>query len=142
MATTGLEVIDRSLHTTHVWLDEIMEALGPDRQFAWHVLGSVLRCLRDRMTPELAAHLGAQLPLVVRGAYYDRYQPSKMPEKIRSLDEFLEKLADDLSWTRPVDVRDAFRAVCRVLDKHIEPNQADKVWEALPEEIRRVAKPN
>lgn len=142
MAMTGLETFDRSLHITHVWLDEIMETMGPDRQVAWHVLGGVLRSLRDRLTPDLAAHLGAQLPLVVRGAYYDHYQPSKMPEKIRSWDEFQSKLEEELSGTRPVDVSDAFRTVCRVLDRHVEANQAEKVWEALPEDIRRVAEPN
>lgn len=141
MASTGLDVIDRTLHTTNAWLDEIMESLGPDRQFAWHVLGGVLRCLRDRLSPELAANLGAQLPLLVRGAYYDRYQPARMPEKIRSSDAFLEKISKELSWTRPIDVRDALRAVCRVLDKHVEPSQTEKVWEVLPEEIRRIAQP-
>lgn len=142
MSTTGLEVIDRSLHITHTWLDEIMETLGPDKQVAWHVLGGVLRSLRDRLQPDLAAHLGAQLPLIIRGAFYDHYQPSKMPEKIRSWDEFQEKLEAELSWTRPINVRDAFRTVCRTLDRHIEANQAEKVWEALPEEIRRVAEPD
>lgn len=141
MSATGLDVIDRSLHTTHIWLDEIMEELGPDRQFAWHVLGAVLRCLRDRLTPDLAAHLGAQLPLLVRGTYYDRYRPSKTPEKVRSLDEFLPKIADELSMTRPVNAEDALRVVCRVLDRHIEAGQAHKVWESLPEDIRRVAEP-
>lgn len=139
MATTGLEVVDKSLQTTHIWLDEIMEVLGPDRQVAWHVLGAVLRSLRDRLTPELAAHLGAQLPLMIRGAYYDQYQPSKMPEKMRSVEEFQEKLQEELSGTRPVNVNDAFRTVCQVLDRHIEAHQAEKVWQALPEQIRRLA---
>ncbi|MFC6487894.1 DUF2267 domain-containing protein [Nitratireductor sp. GCM10026969] len=142
MTATGLDVIDRTLQTTNIWLDEIMDELGPDRQFAWHVLGAVLRGLRDRLSPELAAHLGAQLPLLVRGTYYDRYQPSKTPEKVRSLDEFLSGIADELSTTRPVGAEDAFRVVCRVLDRHIEGGQAQKVWQALPEDIRRVANPS
>lgn len=141
MTATGLDVIDRTLHTTNIWLDEIMEDLGPDRQFAWHVLGTVLRGLRDRLSPDLAAHLGAQLPLLVRGAYYERYRPAKTPERLRSLDEFLSGIGDELSMTRPVNAEDAFRVVCRVLDRHIEGGQTRKVWEALPEDIRRVAGP-
>ena len=34
---------------------EICEDLGPDRQVAWHALGSVLRTIRDRLPVELAA---------------------------------------------------------------------------------------
>jgi len=72
MSATGLDIFDRTLQITNTWLDEIMEALGPDRQVAWHTLGAVLRAVRDRVPPALAVHLGAQLPLLVRGLYYDQ----------------------------------------------------------------------
>ena len=69
MSTTGLEVFDKTVQTTNIWLDEIMERMGPDRHVAWHILGAVLRTLRDRLPLDDAAHLGAQLPLLVRGLY-------------------------------------------------------------------------
>ncbi|SDZ22353.1 Uncharacterized conserved protein [Sinorhizobium meliloti] len=71
MSATGLDVFEKTLQTTHIWLGEIMEQHGPDRKVAWHILTVVLRVLRDRLPPEIAAHLGAELPLIVRGAYYD-----------------------------------------------------------------------
>ena len=49
MSATGLEVFDKTIHTTNTWLGEVMEKLGPDRQVAWHVLGAVLRAVRDRI---------------------------------------------------------------------------------------------
>ena len=42
MSATGLDVLDKTLQTTNIWLDEIMAKLGPDRQVAWHELGAVL----------------------------------------------------------------------------------------------------
>jgi len=74
MTATGLDVFDKTLQITNTWLDEIMSELGPDRHFAWHALGGVLRPLRDRLPADLAAHLGAQLPLLVRGLYYDQME--------------------------------------------------------------------
>ena len=71
MSATGLEVFDRTLQVTNTWLDEMMETLPRDRKLAWHVLAAVLRTIRDRVPINLAAHLGAQLPLLVRGTYYD-----------------------------------------------------------------------
>lgn len=139
MSATGLEVFDKSIQTTNIWLDEIMEDIGPDRQLAWHLLGAVLRTVRDRLPPDLAAHLGAQLSLVVRGTYYDQYQPSASPEKVRSLDAFLAKIADELRFNRPVDTRAALQVVCSVLAKHVDDGQIAKVWEALPQDIRQVA---
>src|SRR6185369_686049 len=50
MSASGLEVFDRTLETTHIWLNEICNDLGPDKQVAWKVLSTVLHKLRDRLT--------------------------------------------------------------------------------------------
>lgn len=139
MSATGLEVFDKTIHTTNIWLDEIMAEMGPDRQFAWHVLGAVLRTLRDRLPADLGAHLGAQLPLMVRGAYYDQYQPAILPDKTRSPDEFIARLAEQVKFTRPVDPQDALAVVCAVMARHVDPGQMEKVWHALPAELRELA---
>ncbi|MBC4016873.1 DUF2267 domain-containing protein [Siccirubricoccus deserti] len=136
MPSTGLDVFDKTLQTTNIWLDEIMAELGPDRQVAWHALGAVLRPLRDRLPLELAAHLGAQLPLLVRGLYYDQWHPAGQPERLRTLDEFLGRVGDGLQGIRPVNVRDATLAVFRTLARHADPGQVRKVINALPEEVR------
>lgn len=135
MAASGLEVFDKTLQTTHVWLDEINQEIGPDRQTAWHALSAVLRTLRDRIPLELAAHLGAQLPLLVRGVYYDQWHPAGKPDRTRDLDEFLARVSDKLGGTRPVNVQDATRAVLRVLSRHVDRGQVTKVRDALPQPI-------
>src|SRR6516164_9480388 len=93
MSATGLDVFDKTLQTTHIWLDGIMAKLGPDRQVAWHVLGAVLHALRDRLQIGLAVHLGAQLPLLVRGLYYDQWHPSEQTLKQRSAEQFLDHIS-------------------------------------------------
>lgn len=138
MSATGLEVFDKTLQTTNIWLHEIMEALGPDRQVAWRVLGAVLRALRDRLQVELAAHLGAQLPLLVRGAYYDRWKPGGPPKPSRHVDEFLHEISEELSDLRPINSVDAARSVFRVLSRHVAHGQVDNVRTALPEHIREL----
>jgi uncharacterized protein (DUF2267 family) len=136
MSATGLDVFDKTLQTTNIWLNEIMADHGPDRQVAWHILGAVTRALRDRLPPDLAAHLGAELPLLVRGTYYDRYRPSQTPDKTRSLDEFLAHVGDELKSVRPVNSGDAARSVFRVLSRHVDLGQSAKVRAALPKEIQ------
>ena len=138
MSANGLEVFDKTLETTHIWLNEIMEDIGPDRQVAWKVLSTVLHKLRDRLTINLAAHLGAQLPLLVRGVYYDQFEPAKMPTECRSRDEFIAEVAEWLSDTRPLDPDEAVRSVFRVLSRHISAGQVNKVREALPKSLRQM----
>jgi uncharacterized protein (DUF2267 family) len=113
-----------------------MDEIGPDRHVAWHVLGAVLRTLRDRLTIEESAHLSAQLPLLVRGLYYDQWQPSRVPAKWRTQEEFMKHVADGLQDIRPVDQQAAVQAVCDVLAHHISKGEFDDVAGALPEKIR------
>jgi uncharacterized protein (DUF2267 family) len=136
MSATGLDVFDKTLQTTHIWLNEITEAIGPDKQVAWHVLGAVLRTLRDRVPLQVAVHLGAELPLLVRGTYYDQWHALDQPERYRTLDEFLGRVAEQLRATRPIDPADATRAVFGVLNRHVPEGQLRKVREALPEDVR------
>jgi uncharacterized protein (DUF2267 family) len=138
MSASGLEVFDKTLETTHVWLKEIMADLGPDKQVAWKVLSTVLHKLRDRLSINLAAHLGAQLPLLVRGVYYDQFEPQKMPSECRNRDEFVAEVAEWLSDTRPVDPEDAIRSVFRLLSRHISQGQVHHVKQALPRNLRQM----
>lgn len=138
MSTTGLEVFDKTLQTTHIWLNEITEHIGPDHQLAWHVLGAVLRGVRDQLPVELASHLGSQLPILVRGLYYDQFRPAVLPNRHRSLQEFLEGIGRDLETSRPVYLQDAARTVFQVLSRHVNRSQIDKIRQALPEDIRAI----
>ena len=136
MSANGLDVFDKTLQTTHIWLDELMSAIGPDRQVAWKVLTTVLRKLRDRLPVELAAHLSSQLPLLIRGAFYDQYQPARQPSTCRNAEEFVAEVAEWLADTRPVDPRLAVRAVFAILSHHVPEGEIVKVQDALPGDLR------
>jgi uncharacterized protein (DUF2267 family) len=138
MSSTGLEVFDRTIQTTHIWLDEISEDLATDRHTAWHVLGAVIRSLRDRLPLELSAHLSAELPLLVRGSYFDGWKPGRENLKLRSLAEFLEKVSNGLADTKPIGSLDAARSVFAVLARHLDHGQVQKIRHVLPEDIREL----
>jgi uncharacterized protein (DUF2267 family) len=136
MATTGLEVFDKTLHTTNLWLDEICAEIGPDRHLAWHVLGAVLRSIRDELLIGQSAHLAAQLPLLVRGAYFDQYRPAAQPLADRSQEDFIARIREELAGSRPVRPDLAATAVMRTLNRHITEGQVKKARDALPKSIR------
>jgi len=136
MSATGLEVFDKTLQTTNIWLGEIEREIGPDRQIAWKVLSTVLHKLRDRLPVDLAAHLGSQLPLLVRGAYYDQYQPASQPREWDTVEEFLAEVAKWLSDVRPIDPEAATAAVFALLSRHVADGQITKVQNVLPQALR------
>jgi uncharacterized protein (DUF2267 family) len=136
MSATGLDVFDKTLQTTNIWLGEIMRDLGSDRHVAWRVLSVVLHKLRDRLPVELAAHLGSQLPLLVRGVFYDQYQPARQPGDCRTIEAFVEEVAEGLGDLRPIDPELAVRAAFAVLSRHVPRGQLDNVRGALPSSLR------
>jgi uncharacterized protein (DUF2267 family) len=121
---------------TNIWLNEIAQDLGPDRHRCYHALRAVLFALRDRLSPDDAAHLAAQMAVLVRGIFYEGYRPAGKPERIRSLDELLGKISEQLQQMRPMGADDAARAVFKVLERHIGQGELNKIKHGLPREIR------
>ena len=70
---SGYDVFDGTLQKTNVWLNDIMNELDWQEHpyKAYLALRTVLHTLRDRLTIEEAVQLGAQLPMLVRGFYYE-----------------------------------------------------------------------
>ncbi len=135
MAATGLEVWDKTVQITNIWLDEIMDEVGPDRQAAWHGLGAVLRTLRDRLPIEVAVHLSAQLPLLVRGAFFEQWHLPAHATPVRNFDDFLKLVGQHLGQAR-MNPAAVTAAVFRTLARHVEAGQIEKVLSVLPTGIR------
>ena len=119
-----------------MWLKEIAQELSMDRHGAYRVLRAVLHCLRDRLTINEAADLGDQLPMLIRGIYYEAWHPAGKPDKIRSRDEFLAEITTRVAMKQSIDAENAARAVFRTLEHRVSPGEIGDVIHVLPEEIR------
>jgi uncharacterized protein (DUF2267 family) len=108
-----------------------------DEAAAYRVLRTVLHQLRDRLTLEEAVDLGAQLPLIVRGLYFEGWRPHSVPRKVRSKTTFLEELSENLlPHTYPVEW--AVRRVFSLLAHHCNPGEIADVIDQLPADCKEV----
>jgi uncharacterized protein (DUF2267 family) len=136
MSITGLDVFDRTVHKTNNWLKELMEVLGwHDRHKAYLALRVTLHALRDRLTVEEVAQLAAQLPMLIRGFYYEGWDPTGKPLKERSKEEFLARIEEYFSGDDPVDPEQVARAVFTVLSNRVTEGEIEDVKHVLPAEI-------
>src|SRR3970040_149212 len=95
--STGLDTFDKTVQESNLWLKDVMERLNTnDRHHAYSTLRAVLHALRDRIGPESAAHLGAQLPMLLRGLFYEGWDPTGKPSKERHEAAFLAHIAREL----------------------------------------------
>src|SRR3954447_14996593 len=136
MSATGLEVFDTTLQKTNEWLQEMMQEFGTEsRQQAYLILRATLHTLRERLPLEPMAHLGAQLPMLIRGLYYEGWSPSLGICKWHR-DEFLERVLAHFVRTdlESVDPEAAVRAALQVLARKMAPGEIEKMIHVLPQE--------
>lgn len=69
MNQAAAESFATTIQETSLWLKSIADKSGTrdDKDMTWSLLGATLHAIRDRLQPEAAIHLGAQLPMLVRG---------------------------------------------------------------------------
>ena len=135
-----IELFDASLQKTQVWLNDLMAEL--DWQDKPHnaslALRTALHALRDRLTIEEAVHLGAQLPILVRGIYYEGWTLKGKPVKERHKSEFLDHLAAVFRDDETVDPERVMRAVLKVLAWHISEGETENVKRLLPKTLQEL----
>jgi uncharacterized protein (DUF2267 family) len=102
-------------------------------QRAYVALRAVLHTLRDRLPVIEAAHLGAQLPMLIRGIYYEGWTPVDKPVKMHR-DEFLARIRDHFRNEPKIDARKITRAVFEVMAAQLDAGEMSKVLALLPSE--------
>lgn len=131
-------IIDRSAEVAHSWFHEVAAEMGDeDLHAAGRALRSVLHVLRDQLTVEETAQLAAQLPTLVRGLYYEGWQPSRVRRyRARDVDSFLQYVAADAAMAGDTEASHAVAAVATVLARHVSPGEMEDVLAILPARIR------
>jgi len=135
--TQASQIWDKALQRGGLWVKELADELSwADMSHALHALRSVLHALRDRLPVNEAAQLAAQLPLLIKGVYYDGWNPSRTPVKARTKEEFLALVKQPLERGIPgADAERVTRAVFRLLASHVSEGEILDIRGILPQEL-------
>jgi uncharacterized protein (DUF2267 family) len=137
MTERGIHTFDGALQDANVWLKAIMDRLETvDPHVGMIALRGTLHALRDRIGPENAVHLGAQLPTLLRGIYYEAWQPERTPGKERHREAFLAHVGEHAPPGMAFDAEAAARAVFDVIWERIDPSEVTKLIRLFPRELR------
>ena len=126
---------DITIETSQLWLDDVLDALRTDdRELAYAALRAVLHALRDRLPIAEAVDLAAQLPMLLRGMYFEGWTPGRQAKHLRDKDAFLRHVARE---TRRSDVppEEAVRAVFQLLAARVAHGEIADVIGTLPESL-------
>jgi len=135
----GVETFESTIQKTRGWLWEVMRELGVENErHAFAATRAVLHVLRDRLTVEESAQLAAQLPMLLRGLYYEGWRPSHTPEKIRHIGAFIERVRDNLSAHPDIDPEKALHAVFKVLSTKVSEGELSDIRHNLSRELEDI----
>jgi uncharacterized protein (DUF2267 family) len=135
MSEQGLETIETTTQKTHEWIARIAESMHMEKRDAWKSLRAVLQTLRDRLPQDVAVHFGAQLPMLVRGLYYEGWEPSKVPMKM-SREEFLAVVQSRIIADRVIDPVETVQNVVAIVADHIGDGEMHKVMHVFPSDMQ------
>lgn len=137
MARPGTLAIDRAEEVAHEWINELGDYLDwSDDKRIYGFLRATLHAIRDFLSIEEAAQLAAQLPMLVRGVYFEGWNPSVNSAKPRNLAAFMERVADKFPLDRVQDPEAAVAAVAKLLNRHISAGEMADVRQAMRKDLR------
>jgi uncharacterized protein (DUF2267 family) len=133
MTTNVFAGLETTLVKTRGWVQEVTDELErQDPQDGYHALRAALHTLRDHLPVEEVAHLGAQLPVLLRGIYYEGWRPGALQD--RDLD--LDGVRRELGPGRELDPELSLRAAFAVIARHVSAGEMSDVTGALPRRLR------
>jgi uncharacterized protein (DUF2267 family) len=121
------------------WVNELAADLGWDERRAYRLMRSVLHTLRDWLQPDEMADLSAQLPLLVRGIFFEGWQAGRSPATDRSKDNFISRVWIDLAHEENLGSPDrAITMVFRLLERHLDEGELRQVRSTMKKGLRQL----
>lgn len=139
MSAQHLEVLETTVQKTHQWLDAISDRSHLDTHQSYQALRAVLQTLRDRLPANEAAHLAAQLPILIRGIFYEGWRPSDAPDPM-DYSLFMRKIADKIVTPRSIDPETVAKHVFGVMEDFLAEGELEKISRILPKEFQDLFK--
>jgi uncharacterized protein (DUF2267 family) len=137
MSSASPDPYNHAVHTANIWLSDINTAFGMrDRRFTQRALRTWLHTLRDRLTIDAATKFGQQLPELLRGIYYDGWEPNKAPIKY-DVDQYLLRFATE-AFIPLGQVASTSATITDVVANHMSPGQVAETLAELPRDLRAI----
>ena len=129
---TAISDLNAAVQTAEDWINNLMRRLGwQDRERVYLALLATLHALRDCLARDEAIYIGAQLPTLLRGLYYEGWHPTARPAT-KSRNAFLERIHDGVHRDPGVDAEQVARAVFALLATRLPAAEIEDAKAATP----------
>jgi uncharacterized protein (DUF2267 family) len=135
---TALQDFDCAVPAAQDWVDDLMRRLDwHDRERVYQALLATLHALRDALPRDEAIYIGAQLPVLLRGFYYEGWHPAAR-HSARSRSAFLERIHDGVHRDPGIDAEAVARAVFSLLAQRMPAGELEEAKAATPRPLHNL----
>lgn len=116
-----VSVFGRTLQKSELWISEIQGELHwVDTDTVYRLLRAVLHTIRDEMSVDETAHYAARLPLLLRGTFYECWNPGDRHHRLSDR-EFLRAVATRMQSIGSLhfNIETGVAVARRVIDQHM-----------------------
>ncbi len=138
MSATSITGFTQAAQQAQQWVNELADDLDWDTRRAYRLLRCVLHAVRDWLPQAEMVDLSAQLPVLIRGIYFEGWKPLETPVGDRRKEDFIERIKSAFWDDLLNDPAAAVTAVFRLLDRHVSQGQIDDVRNAMKKPLREL----
>ncbi|HTN09635.1 MAG TPA: DUF2267 domain-containing protein [Acetobacteraceae bacterium] len=138
MSSTSIPSFTQAAQQAQSWVNELAEDMGWDERRSYRLLRCVLHALRDWLPPAEVVDLSAQLPVLIRGIYFEGWEPQQSPVWDRSEDRFIERIEVAFGDDELDDPERAAVAVFRLIDRHVSRGEIEDVRNSMKKALRKL----
>lgn len=138
MSATSITGFTQAAQQAQQWVNELADDLDWDPRRAYRLLRCVLHAVRDWLPQVEMVDLSAQLPVLIRGIYFEGWKPLETPVGDRSKDDFIARVQNAFADDFLNDPDAAVAAVFRLLDRHVSQGQIDDVRHSMKKPLREL----
>ncbi len=134
-----IDAFSSTLQKSQQWITELQDTMECESpQEAYHALRAVLQTLRDHLPLDEVAQFSAQLPMLLRGLYYEGWHPNGKPLHSRNPDHFFERLAAHFNGNGTTDLIGVTQSVFTLLKNHISPGEIRDIIMTMPNALKEM----
>jgi len=134
---TEIDELDGAVAEMKGWIENLTQRLGwQDRKKVFLAMIAGLHALRDCLPRDEAVHVGAHLPPLLRGLYYEGWRPAGRGS-LRSHKAFLDRIHEGVHRDIAIDPEQVAHAVFTLLAERLPAAELEDAKSATPSPLRR-----
>jgi uncharacterized protein (DUF2267 family) len=130
--------LEQAVHAAEDWVDDLRRRLGwQDLEKVYVALLAALHALRDSLPRDEAVYLGAQLPPLLRGLFYEGWHPTSRAA-VKSRSAFFDRIHDGVHREPGIDPEQVAVAVFALLAARLTPEELEDAKALTPRPLHNL----